>query len=257
MDCKICNSKTIPVFSADILAGKYNVVYYSCSRCGFLQTEEPYWLNEAYKSAINRTDTGIVKRNILLSRVVSSLLYFYFNKQGKMLDYAGGHGLFTRMMRDIGFDFYWSDKYADNIFARGFEYSSADRIDLITAFEVFEHLVNPLDEIDKMITITDNILFSTTLLPQPLPKPEDWWYYGLDHGQHVSLYSKKTLLFIAQKYRLNLCSDKDLHLFTSKKISDKTFKWVVKLTYTGVFSFLHFLIKSKTEDDYKILITRQ
>ena len=31
--------------------------------CDFLQTEEPFWLKEAYESAIGITDTGIIKRN--------------------------------------------------------------------------------------------------------------------------------------------------------------------------------------------------
>ncbi len=37
------------------------------------------------------------------------------------LDYAGGYGVFTRLMRDIGFDFYWHDPYTQNLFANGFE----------------------------------------------------------------------------------------------------------------------------------------
>ncbi|MEJ2105601.1 MAG: hypothetical protein P8X47_13660, partial [Ignavibacteriaceae bacterium] len=62
MNCRVCNSKSKEVFSAKVL-NKYNVKYYHCLSCGFLQTEEPYWLDEAYKSAIGIADTGIQKRN--------------------------------------------------------------------------------------------------------------------------------------------------------------------------------------------------
>ena len=44
---------------------KYDVKYFLCGNCGFVFTEEPYWLNEAYKSAINISDTGIVTRKNL------------------------------------------------------------------------------------------------------------------------------------------------------------------------------------------------
>jgi hypothetical protein len=38
---------------------KYDVQYFQCGGCGFLQTETPYWLDEAYSSAIVTADTGI------------------------------------------------------------------------------------------------------------------------------------------------------------------------------------------------------
>ena len=58
-------------------------------------------------------------------------------------NYAGGYGIFTRMMRDIGFDFYWLDKYADNLLTNGFEYNKKihKKIEAITSFESFEHFV--------------------------------------------------------------------------------------------------------------------
>ena len=31
------------------------------SECGFIQTEEPYWLNEAYAKALVAADIGVIK----------------------------------------------------------------------------------------------------------------------------------------------------------------------------------------------------
>jgi len=47
MKCKICSNETYNIFSAKIL-NKNNIKYFYCDYCGFLQTEEPYWLKEAY-----------------------------------------------------------------------------------------------------------------------------------------------------------------------------------------------------------------
>jgi len=50
------------------------------------------------------------------------------------------------------------------------------RYELVSAFEVFEHLVNPLEEIERMLRLSDSILFSTLLVPTPAPGLADWWY---------------------------------------------------------------------------------
>ncbi len=96
MKCKICNADTELKFSHKVLH-KYDVKYYYCKHCSFLFTEEPYWLEESYKSPINVIDTGVLDRNLYLGKVVSSLIFFFFNKEEKFLDYAGGYGIFTRL----------------------------------------------------------------------------------------------------------------------------------------------------------------
>lgn len=248
MNCKICNQENKSIFNAKIL-NKYDIKYYHCSNCGFLQTEEPYWLEEAYVESINISDTGIMRRNISLSHKVSMLLYFLFKRNGKFVDFAGGYGVFTRLMRDIGFDFIWHDPYSSNLVARGFEHSdkNEDKIELVTSFESFEHFSKPLNEIEKMLLVSKNILFSTNILPPVILKPEDWWYYGLEHGQHISFYSKDTLEFLANKYKLNLYTNgNNIHLLTEKKLNNMVFNIIIRLNHLGVFYFIKRFMKSKT-----------
>jgi hypothetical protein len=248
MTCKICNQQTKQIFTAKIL-NKYDINYFHCEHCGFLQTEEPYWLNEAYGESINVSDTGYMQRNINLSQKLTILLALFFDKNGNFLDYAGGYGVFTRIMRDIGFDFYWDDKYTTNLFARGFEHQSINKYEAVTTFESFEHFVNPMDEIESLLKISKNIIFSTELLPNPIPNPQDWWYYGLDHGQHISFYSQKTFEFIAKKYNLNYAHGGGLHLLTEKKISNFKLK-ILKFSRFGLHKLLQKQLKSKTWEDY-------
>lgn len=253
MNCKICGGKTKVKFEAMVL-NKYEGKYLICDKCGYLFAGDPYWLEEAYKSAINISDTGIMSRNIHFSRMVSVLIYFFFDKNGMFVDYAGGYGIFTRLMRDIGLDFYWQDPYCENLLARGFEYDSLSKenINLITAFEVFEHLSNPLDEIDKMLKISNNIVFSTVLLPPQIPEPGEWWYYGLDHGQHVSFYSPRTLRAIADKFGLNFYSYKEIHLFTKKKLNYYLLKRIISLSPRVLYHFVKLRLTSKMWDDHLI-----
>jgi len=85
-------------------------------------------------------------------------------------------------MRDYGFDFCWADKFKTNLFARGFEWQDSLPVDAITSFEAIEHFVNPMTEIDTLLKVSKTLVFSTELLPSPLPKPGQWWYFGLEHG---------------------------------------------------------------------------
>ena len=219
-NCKICGAKNIKIFSAKILK-KYDVDYYHCQNCNFIQTQDPYWLEEAYSSAISATDTGIMKRNEILKEKVSVIIFYLFNKDKKFLDYAGGYGIFVRMMRDLGFNFFWEDKYCQNLLAKGFESSNNanDKYEVITSFESFEHLANPIEEIKNILNRTDNILFTTNLIPRDSLPELDWWYYAQDTGQHISFYSEQTFAVIAKKFGLKFYTNGFLHLMCKEKPS--------------------------------------
>jgi len=254
MECRLCNSKSSQLFSSTILL-KHDVKYYTCPNCFLIQTEYPYWLEEAYSNSISNTDTGLLNRNIQFAEKVKAILFFFFNRDGKYLDYAGGYGIFTRLMRDIGFDFYWSDPYTSNLFAKGFEYlESKSEIELVTTFESFEHFVNPLEEISKILEISKNIIFSTFIVPEPVPEPLQWWYYGLEHGQHVSFYSEKTFEFIAHEFDLNFYSfSRNLHLFSEKKLNKRYLDFVFKKN--NYFSkHINKKLISKTFSDSRMII---
>lgn len=248
MKCKICNTENQSCFSSRLLK-KHEVKYFYCHHCEFIQTEEPYWLEEAYLQTINLSDTGYMARNLFFSERVSILLYLIFGKGGSFLDYAGGYGVFVRLMRDIGFDFYWDDKYTKNLFSSGFEWDGIFKIDAITSFEAFEHFVQPIAEVESLLKISDTIVFSTELHPNPIPKPSDWWYYGLEHGQHISFFSEKTFNYIAQKYNLNYYSVGSLHILTRIKIS----KWklfALRFSKFGSHKIVGKCLESKTWGDY-------
>ena len=250
MNCKICNNQTHQIFNAQILH-KYTVTYFKCKNCGFIQTENPYWLDEAYKEPNNISDTGYLLRNVSLSHKLIILLALFFNRKGSFLDYAAGYGVFVRLMRDAGFNFFWDDKYTENIFAKGFDYDKNDTIEAVTTFESFEHFVNPLQEIEKILAISRNIIFSTELLPEDVPSPDKWWYYCFEHGQHISFYSKKTLKLIAARYALRVFSLGSLHIFTNKNNLSYIKLQIARLSEVGLHQIIKkLLLKSKTWDDY-------
>jgi hypothetical protein len=226
MNCKLCDSLSYIFAHAKIL-NEYSIAYYQCTYCGFISTEEPFWIDKAYSQAINRFDIGLVSRNIVNARACKTIIPIFFDPEAKFVDFGGGYGMFVRLMRDYGFDFYRSDKYCQNLFANGFdlEDSACDHFELLTAFEVFEHFLEPTRELDALLELSSNILFKTELIPASNPKPDEWWYYGLDHGQHISFYTIKSLHHLATSKGLSFYTNGyNFHLFTPKKIAPLLFR---------------------------------
>lgn len=207
-------------FAATVL-GVHSVSYFRCATCGLIRTEEPYWLEQAYGEAIARTDTGLVQRNIAIGARLAALIRVHFDPKAAFLDLAGGYGLLVRLMRDRGFDFYWSDKYCANLMARGFEAERADRpFTAVTAFEVLEHVHDPFTFISEAMQThsASTLVFSTLLYEgQTAPSP-DWWYYAFETGQHISFYSRITLQELAAKLNLRFHTRWGLHILTDSQI---------------------------------------
>lgn len=252
MRCRICSKKVKHQFSHLVL-GKYDCQYFLCKSCGFLQTENPHWLEEAYCNAIGATDTGVLQRNICISERLSALLLYFYGRRGEYLDFAGGYGVLTRLMRDIGFDFYWSDKYCDNIFARGFESNDAQTFVAVTGFEVLEHSDDPMTLITDAMLLANcrTLIFSTELFEGDPPDPEEWWYYSFESGQHISFFQRRTLEFMARKIGLSYYSSGSLHMFSDKTLSPAMFRLLTHPRISSILSRLtRRFLESKTFDDH-------
>ena len=220
MNCCICDCPMHYAFSCTLL-GRYHVAYYQCPGCGLFKTEEPYWLEEAYKSAIADADTGLLVRNLLNQQRAAVVLQHLFKGKGRFLDLGGGYGVFTRLMRDAGFDCYTTDKYCPNLMAKGFEPSPGFKADGLFAFEVFEHIPDPRHYLEKMFARYGcrTLIFSTELYANPVPSA-DWWYLAKEGGQHITFYSARTLEALARvsncRYVAMGC---DFHMITDRSLS--------------------------------------
>lgn len=216
--CRVCaRALGRPVFSSELLGE--SVSYFECSACAYVQTQRPTWLERAYASPINDSDTGILARNTHNAGVVLATLATLRCLTGTVVDFAGGYGILVRMLRDLGVNALWSDPYCRNLVATGFEHAGQPA-ELVTAFEVFEHMVDPPVELRKVFSLGPNLLFSTLMMPTPTPPPESWWYYGLNHGQHVGFLRRETLSFLADSLGKHALTDgHSYHMLTERPAS--------------------------------------
>ena len=249
--CRLCGLDCIkPLFSAESRWGLLH--YYECPRCNYVQTQHPTWLASAYEVPINKSDTGIMTRNLVNAKNVISTLSLLGSLNERVVDCAAGYGILVRLLRDKGIDAYWSDRYSENLLSKGFEYHDGTA-SLVTAFEAFEHFVDPLAESQKLLSISSNILISTTLIPSPAPKPSTWWYYGLEHGQHIGFFRIKSLQFIASQLGLNLLTDnQSVHLFSKNQYSPLIWRLLRIATRIHPSILTHRLTSKTMSDHHKL-----
>lgn len=197
--CRLCGGVTLRLFET-VLIGRHRVAYHQCGSCGLTQTDEPTWLEEAYRRPIHVTDTGLMARNLAARHLVTTFLHLSGVREAPCVDYGAGYGVFVRLMRDAGFQFHWMDKYARNLFADGFEWrDELGTPAACTALEVLEHLVRPREEFARIAALGAGLIVTSTQLPPGGTPAPQWPYLSTESGLHVAFYRPDTLLRLGRE----------------------------------------------------------
>jgi SAM-dependent methyltransferase len=195
------------------------VCYALCGNCGFCFAPQIYaWPPETFERWIYNDTYVEVDPDYLGARpqnnadVLGQL--FPQAPAARHLDYGGGNGMLANILRGRG----WDSSSYDPFLERDRAHESRGQFDLITAFEVFEHVpdVNALiRDLDRLRTPTGIVLFSTLISDGEMQSdsPLSWWYAAPRNG-HISLFSRKSLGLLANRQSLNLASfSNNFHTF--------------------------------------------
>jgi len=252
--CPVCGGQTNFAFSHQVL-GLYDAKFAICKSCEFVHAKEATWLAEAYSFALADTDTGAVQRNSSITDFLTTFAWVSGLSRARGLDIGGGHGLLVRMLRDRGLDFRWSDKHAQNLFARGFE-DDGGRYKWLTLVEVFEHLTNPFEFFGTLIEKhePDCVFFTTELKSVPIP-PLDWWYWSFETGQHIGFASKRSLEVLANRLRYSLTSTGSFHLLHRNGFHKLAFIAASTRFRRYLYSLATWKLHSLTMDDHRRLVS--
>jgi hypothetical protein len=210
-----------PIFSATIL-GRHRGEYFQCPACRLIQVANPHWLSEAYSSVIAATDVGLVSRNLANQKLLEPILSRLAAAEAKILDVGGGYGLLCRSLRDRGFACFTSDIYCENLFAKAFEPAAGFQAEVLLAFEVMEHIGDPLEFVaGKLAEFGAETLIFTTLTYSDDDFPDlGWWYYAFETGQHITFYHRESLQMLASKLGMEHFSlSPAMHLLTKRPLS--------------------------------------
>jgi 2-polyprenyl-3-methyl-5-hydroxy-6-metoxy-1,4-benzoquinol methylase len=175
------------------------------------------WQAEDYASKIYNDDYPIVDPDYLMARPHGNavLLTEQFGQHRGMLrhlDYGGGNGQLSKILKDAGWNSTAFDPYGNSDDVVSGTYN------LITVFEVFEHVTQLHELLDKLAGYLDEpgLIFFSTLVSDEHVAPDmplDWWYAAPRNG-HVSLFSIMSLELLGFSAGLNYCNfSQNLHAY--------------------------------------------
>lgn len=196
--CRVCSGSLQRAFDGVVL-GDIPVTYWRCAHCGGLQLNDPHWLDRAYALADDLNpdpDTGRLLRSQAVHRVIRRLRAGgLVPHRPRTLDEGAGFGILVRLLRDEGCDAWGHDPYAKPAFAENYivpEWPDGT-FDLITATEVLEHTVAPVEFIERLsarLKPNGVLLLTTELVGARTTKDlASWHYLAQPYGQHVTFFS--------------------------------------------------------------------
>lgn len=195
--CKICGN------SGQRIEKMEEPIYYHCINCDFIFMDEEFWMTpeeekEFYYTHENTSDNeGYV--NMFKNFLEKAVAPF----QGEIetaLEYGAGPGpVLAVLLEEMGIE---TDIY-DPYFAPEKVYQGKT-YDLITSTEVFEHLSNPMVEIEQLKKHLNGGGYMAVMTlfhkgVENFPK----WFYRRD-PTHISFYSTRTFEWIAQYMGLEM-----------------------------------------------------
>jgi 2-polyprenyl-3-methyl-5-hydroxy-6-metoxy-1,4-benzoquinol methylase len=213
--CRLCGGTSAEKFHLHGLKG-IDITYFECVNCGSLQTQEPTWLREAYAhSNLSDLDTGAAQR--VVGNHAFVLVAAKIFRLQTILDFGGGDGLLCRLLRDRGLDARTIDDHATPTYARLFEGSLTRNYDLITAFEVFEHLPHPSVSLKDLFQSKPRFIIASTEIYSG--QDATWWYLAPHQGQHVFFYSRDALRSLASHHRYSYYEINGRHVFAKEPLT--------------------------------------
>ncbi|MBX9902602.1 MAG: class I SAM-dependent methyltransferase [Burkholderiaceae bacterium] len=220
--CPVCKSKTAYLDSVDFnksceeARGFYlppsgvKIQYFLCASCWFCFAPEiAAWNVKQFEEHIYDEAYELIDPDYRSIRPLANadMLHKTFGSAKiRHLDYGGGSGLLSGALKARSWDSYSYDPFTNpdlNVVELG-------KFDLITAFEVFEHVPNVdalFADLQKLVKPDAIILFSTLLSDGEISqeKPLTWWYASPRNG-HISLFSQASLKQCLRQQGFNFAS---------------------------------------------------
>jgi len=223
LPCKICGGPTVLYGVVDFhksceeargihfsLAG-VPIYYRRCANCKFLFTDAfDHWTHDDFRRYIYNDEYILVDPDYRTARPRVNAEYVVRHwaatkAETHVLDFGGGNDTFCAALRESGFPI----AVTYDPMVPEFATPPRGKYDLVTSFETFEHLPDPIAGIASILEFAADpglIFFTTLLQPSDFDQQGlNWWYVGPRNG-HVSLFSRQALTAAWQRYGYKVAS---------------------------------------------------
>jgi SAM-dependent methyltransferase len=219
--CPICGSSAVPHDTVDfnksceeqkgvhLPTAGISIQYLLCPSCGFCFAPSfAAWSLDDFAEKIYNADYAVVDPDYADDRPTQNAgtLRALFNgliESRRHLDYGGGNGRLAEILRGAG----WNSLSYDPFVDRDMDVRSLGKFELITAFEVFEHVPDVPSLLADFTTLLapEGLILFTTLISDGMigaGQPLTWWYAAPRNG-HISLFSRQSLDVLAASHGFN------------------------------------------------------
>lgn len=242
--CPVCSTATVLYDVVDFnksceearqlflpLSGK-PVYYHHCPACAFMLAPEfGQWSDEDFQQHVYNEryidiDPDYVSKRPLGNADFLHTLFGDQHRQIRHLDYGGGSGVLSDKLASKG----WNSISYDPFPRNERKIAELGKFNLISAFEVFEHVPDVNELMDNITSLMEDecVVIFSTLLSDGHIKPNNrltWWYASPRNG-HISLFSKQSLVTLAEQRGLQFGSfSGGLHC-----LFNRLPRWASKLT---------------------------
>ena len=195
--CEESRGKRLP------LSG-FPVYYAHCGECGFcfapalFQWTPEKFSQEIYNDQYVQVDPDYLEERPQANAKMLQSMFPELPAHVRHLDYGGGNGLLAKTLREAG----WNSTSYDPFVNTEVSIGQLGQFDLITVFEVFEHVpdIQGLMANLKGALANNGLILFSTLLSDGNIRPGQrlgWWYASPRNG-HIGLFSRKSLTLLAK-----------------------------------------------------------
>jgi tetratricopeptide (TPR) repeat protein len=215
-NCEESRGKFLP------LSGR-PIYYHRCVQCAFTYAPEfQRWTDDDFLRHVYNDKYVEIDPDYMSARPLSNAkfldgLFGTEKHQIRHLDYGGGNGVLSAALNKDGWNSTSYDPFPKS--ERGI--GELGKFNLITAFEVFEHVPDVAILIRNLLALAEEecvIIFSTLLSDGHVSSNNrlTWWYASPRNG-HISLFSKQSLVHVAEQNELTFGSfSEGFHCFIKR-----------------------------------------
>lgn len=164
----------------------------------------------------------------MVSKTIIAFFKLQYHADISGIDFGGGTGLLTRLLRDSGIEVTSFDPYSSQFFSSGFQATLQDlkkEKTFISAIECIEHLEQPFETFQSIVRNKQFFMFTTETNSVPSQNPNSinpWWYFSPKEGQHISFATSMGLKFFRERLGFNYyIRINELHIFSRKKCQEQ------------------------------------